>query len=130
MKNNSKLAPGPALLADPPLPIRPDTARILEWTTRALALLVAALGVLVLAGWIFDVPVLKSVVPGWVRMKVNTALAFILSGAALWLLLPREGAAAAVWRRASRACAAAVALVGFLTLTEEFLGWNLGLDQA
>lgn len=44
-------------------------------------------GSAVMAGWLFDIPALKSVLPVWVTMKFVTALAFVLSG---FLLLSIE----------------------------------------
>jgi len=89
--------------------------------------LVAALGCLVLVGWALNAEVLKSVLPGTVTMKANTALAFVLSGSALWTL---ASAGAGTWAgRVARACAGAAALIGLLTLGEYVLGWNLGIDQ-
>ena len=87
---------------------------------------VFALGVLVLAGWTFDVAVLKSVLPGWVTMKANTALAFALSGAALFLLSRKRSPKAGHW--AGRMLGAGVALVGLLTLIEYIFRCNLGID--
>src|SRR5581483_2835912 len=66
------------------------------------------------------------------------ALAFVLSGAALWLLAgasPAAGAASAATRPQNartwiaRACAAAVALIGLLTLVEYVFGWDLHIDR-
>jgi CheY-like chemotaxis protein len=84
-------------------------------------------GCLVLAGWMFDIAALKSVLPTWVTMKANTATAFVLAGTSLWLLRPER---ADPWRRRrGHRCAGAVALVGLLTLGEYLFGWDLGIDQ-
>jgi PAS domain S-box-containing protein len=50
---------------------------------RFAGLALPILGVAVLCGWLLDVAVLKSVVPGWAAMKPITAIAFILLGIAL-----------------------------------------------
>ena len=84
-------------------------------------------GLLVLVGWISDIPSLKSVLPSLAAMKPNTALAFILAGVSLWLL-QREQTSQST-RRIGQACAAVVALVGMLTLSEYVLDVDLGLDQ-
>ena len=84
-------------------------------------------GFLVLVGWISDIPSLKSVLPGLTTMKANTALAFILAGVSLWVL-QREQTSQRT-RRIGQACAAVVALVGMLTLSEYVLDLDLGLDQ-
>lgn len=92
----------------------------------ACGLAVLVLGVLVLLGWAFDVALLKSVLPGLVSMKANTAAGFLFGGAAL--LLSRERADTGR-RRAAQACAAAMALLGALTLAEHVVGWDLRIDQ-
>src|SRR6266481_1397953 len=84
-------------------------------------------GVLVLVGWISDIPVLKSVLPGLTTMKANTAVAFILAGVSLWVL-QREHTRQRT-RRIGQVCAAFVALAGILTLSEYVLDLDLGLDQ-
>jgi PAS domain S-box-containing protein len=81
---------------------------------------VAAVGLLAMTGWAFDVAALKSVVPGLATMKFNTALCFMLAGAALALRR----------RRALRlAGAAAVGLVAGLSLIEYLTGAGVGIDQ-
>src|SRR5256885_216689 len=56
----------------------------------AASLLVALIGALVLVGWMFDITMLKSVLPGLVTMKANTAIGMLLSGSALALLSLRK----------------------------------------
>lgn len=51
---------------------------------RLVGLLVALVGMTVLCGWALDISVLKSIRSGWVTMKANTALGFLLPGLALW----------------------------------------------
>lgn len=53
---------------------------------RLVAVLTAALGVMVLAGWAFGLPLLKSVLPGAMAVKVNTAVGLVLAGCALFIL--------------------------------------------
>jgi PAS domain S-box-containing protein len=84
----------------------------------------AGVGAVVLLGWAFELPRLRSVLPGLVEMKVNTAIAFGLAGASLLL---RRGVRAR--RRAAVACASVVALIGLLTVAEYLLGLDLGIDQ-
>ncbi|MEO6553004.1 MAG: PAS domain-containing protein, partial [Nitrospiraceae bacterium] len=84
-------------------------------------------GLLVLVGWIADIPFLKSVLPSLPTMKANTALAFTLAGVSLWIL-QREQTSQST-HRIGQACAALVALAGLLTLSEYVLDWDLGLDQ-
>lgn len=90
-------------------------------------LALAAVGAVVLPGWLFDIPFLQSIRPGWASMKANTALSLMLSGAALWQL---RDPASAGWRiRMALACASAAALIGLLTLTEYVGGLSLGIDN-
>lgn len=53
---------------------------------QAASLATLALGSAVLIGWLLENAGLKSIVPGFVSMKSNTALGFVLCGAALTLL--------------------------------------------
>ena len=46
---------------------------------KALGALVAAVGLVVLGGWLFGVPALVSLGPGWVAMKATTACGLLLS---------------------------------------------------
>src|SRR3989338_7790607 len=105
-------------------------ARVLWLLTSfawAASLIVILVGLVVLGGWAFDIIALKSVFPGLVTMKANTALAFVLAGVSLWLL--RSEQADQRTRQIAQACAAAVALLGLLTLSEYLFGWDLGIDQ-
>ena len=61
-----------------------------RWQASAFGLAAAgalSLGVggMVLAGWALDVGALKSILPGWVSVKPNPALAFVLTGIAFLL---------------------------------------------
>lgn len=98
-------------------------ARFPYWTS-AIAVLV---GLAALVGWAFDLPALKSVVPGVVSMKANTALAFILAGSSLLFL---KAIRPSRWTRTlAQLFPAIVALIGLLTVSEYLFGWNLGIDQ-
>ncbi len=80
------------------------------------------LGLVVLVGWYTGNRTLIQVLPQFVPMQYNTALGFVLSGAALLLLiLERERAAVAV--------GALAALVGALTLVEYVAQIDLRIDE-
>jgi ABC-type nitrate/sulfonate/bicarbonate transport system substrate-binding protein len=51
-----------------------------------LAYLVTFGGAIVMAGWILDIEVLKSILPMWVTMKFTTALLFFISGIILYVV--------------------------------------------
>ncbi len=112
-----------------------DCAEIVTHTTpffmmasETLSILIFFAGCTVLLGWALDIPVLKSILPGFVTMKANTALCFSLSGFALWLLqIKRLGNP--FFRRLGRIFGLAVLGTGLLTLSEYLLGWDLGIDQ-
>ncbi len=94
--------------------------------SMAVGALVGVIGVLVLAGWAFDIRVLRSLGPGPHEMKASTALAFVLLGLGL-ILLARPHTA--TWQRTVRRLAATLALLlGVVTLLEYATELNLGID--
>src|SRR5574337_1246390 len=99
----------------------------LRWIPQAVSAGAIVVGGLVLIGWWRDVAVLKVSASGFPTMHANTALAFVLIGVSLWLL---QAESVSGWSRpVAQVCAAAVALIGLLTLSEYLFGWDLGIDQ-
>ncbi|MEO6120294.1 MAG: response regulator [Terriglobales bacterium] len=87
------------------------------------AMALIALGLLVLTGWFFEVDRLKSVLPGFISMKANTALGFALAGAALLLLLRERTKPYAMM------LGSVVFLIGALNLVQYVFSVNLHIDQ-
>lgn len=85
------------------------------------SLLVLTLGLLVMVGWVFNIPVFKSVLPGLVTMKFNTAMAFCCSGIAL---LTRR-----THPRLSWGLAVFVTGLALLTLSQYVFDLDLRIDQ-
>ncbi len=94
---------------------------------RVASGLTIALGCLVLIGWQLDLAVLKSAIPGFVAMKVNTAICFVLAGSSLGLqtrqLQSSRGA------RIANGCAIGIVSIALLTICEYLWGWHLGIDE-
>lgn len=86
-----------------------------------------AVGAAVLAEWLCQVPLLKSVLPGFIAVKPNTAIAFMLAGGSLLLLTASPVPPART--RTGHTLALIVALIGALTLGEYLFGWQLGFDE-
>lgn len=102
--------------------------QLLYRLARLLGGIVFFIGLLVLVGWILDIQVLKSIQPNLVTMKVNTAIGFVLGGAALWLYAPfirKHRLRFAL----HRLCALAVGLIGLLTLIQHLYRVDFGIDQ-
>ncbi|MCQ9206716.1 MAG: hypothetical protein NG740_02390 [Omnitrophica bacterium] len=54
---------------------------------KSLGIIVTTVGIVVMAGWIFDIGILKSILPFWVTMKFTTAFSFLLSGITLYFIV-------------------------------------------
>ena len=106
----------------------PDHNRRFRVLPPLAGAVVILLGLLGLAGWAFDISALKSVWPGLVPMKANTAIALILAGVSL-LLHRHPEAFHPFLRRFGQLCALIVSVIGVLTLTEHLLSLDLGIDQ-
>src|SRR5680860_953553 len=104
----------PQSIENPSLPEK----QLRQSLTVAAAIGIAAivLGLVVLTAWVFDVPVIKSIRPGWAAMKANTAIGFILAGAALCLMQGRNASAWAI--PVAAVCALATTALGVATLVQ------------
>ncbi|MGE5324138.1 MAG: GGDEF domain-containing protein [Actinomycetota bacterium] len=90
---------------------------------RLAAYVAAGIGVLVLAGWIFNVPELTSLLPNVPSMKANTAFSFLLVAGCLYL------AAGGGHPRLCAVLALGAVSISALTIFEYVTGYSLGIDQ-
>jgi signal transduction histidine kinase len=97
------------------------------WMVAGIVVYLVVMGAVVLTGWVLHIPWLKSMVPGWATMKVNTALSVIVAAGALGLLgFPEAGLAGA---RLGRVLAALLLLLGVASLAENLLSLDFGIDD-
>lgn len=108
------------------------TSDRISGTLRRSSLISAAvsilIGITVLAGWVIDVPVLRSFWPDSASMKVLAAAALIMGGFALIFIL--NGARSHMRKLLTVALAAVVYALGFLNLLEYIFDADIGIDQA
>jgi len=88
--------------------------------------LMIALGLTTLAGWAFDVSVLRSLLPGAVSMNPWTALLFVAAGAAITFL--REPSRPS-FRNVAAALAGSITLFAIVKLIGIASGRDFGLDR-
>jgi signal transduction histidine kinase/CheY-like chemotaxis protein len=90
------------------------------WVTSSIALLV-------LVGWEWNISAFKSVLPGYISMKANTAIGIFLLALSAWLCRDKEPGKL----REGICCvlAGVGTLIGVLTLLEYIGGWNLRIDE-
>lgn len=91
--------------------------------SAALSILV---GGIVLVGWWLGIDGLKSLVPGLLTMKVNTALAFVLLGVGL---LARSRAIGTRWHRLAVVPLVAMMLLSAAVGSQDLTGRDWGIDQ-
>jgi two-component system, cell cycle sensor histidine kinase and response regulator CckA len=103
--------------------------RALRLASRIAAPAAVCLGLCVLAGWALGARVLVCLSPGLASMKFNTALCFVLTGSALWLLRNSRKPSSKWQRLAGQVIGAFVIVIGALTIFEYVSGHKLGVDQ-
>jgi len=100
---------------------------VLRKVGLTMCLLAIGLAIAVLLGWVYNIQVLKSIVPGAITFKANTAITMLLSGIAMALLY-RERI-----ENTSKICimilSLAVIALSALSLCEDFFFLDLGIDQ-
>lgn len=105
----------------------PNHIAALQVFSRKASVATVAIGAVVIFGWMFNIAALKSVLPGLVTMKANTAICLILGGWCLWLWhkpSPDESN-----RSRAQIFAAIVTLIGLLTLIQYATGSTSGIDH-
>jgi PAS domain S-box-containing protein len=93
---------------------------------RLIGLLTVLLGITVLFGWIFNIPVLKSVVRGYISMKFNTALCLIFLGLAFSFLTFEKSN---FYKKVSAVIILPVFIMSVLSLSQDLLHIDLGFDE-
>lgn len=94
--------------------------------SRVGGVLLCAGGIVVLFGWWQNITALQSIVPGMATMKPNTAVSFVLAGAALYLLV--DEAAGVRQRVVAGLLGGLVMVLGLAVLYEQLSGLNLHID--
>jgi PAS domain S-box-containing protein len=107
----------------------PGILRKLNQFVTACSVLAVAFGLWVLAAWMFHLPRMKSILPGQVAVKANTAACFVLIGFALWVLKKEPSPAVSGWRLVAKIAAVIASGVGLLSLLESIFGGDFGIDQ-
>ncbi len=88
-----------------------------------ISILTALLGFLVIAGWVFKIPVLESAFPGYVSMKLNTAICFIIAGFIFNLFLRNK------YRIVYLTFSGILILVAVASIFEDISHYDLGIDE-
>ncbi|MDB5090326.1 MAG: domain S-box protein, partial [Mucilaginibacter sp.] len=95
-------------------------------TIIVIAWLTIVAGITVMAGWVLNIPILQSVIPGFIAMKFNPALCFVLFGSALLFTQYKELKFSTPFFFILSGFGT---LIGIITLCQELLHLNTGIDQ-
>lgn len=78
---------------------------------------------LVIAGWLFHIPLLTSISPDFISMKFNTAICFLFTGISLVMIGKKNG------RNSCVVCLVIVILIAAITLSEYIFSIDIGIDE-
>lgn len=98
---------------------------------KVVAVLIVLTALLALGGWMFGIPQLTTVLPGYATMKPVTALCFLLCGISLWL---QDGAGMAptaaviIKQKLATVLALIAALIGLLSICQYLFVQDFGID--
>ena len=89
----------------------------------SVGVLVIAIGLIVIVGWVFNINILTTIIPGSISMKLNTAIGFLLSGI-LFICMVRDK-----WGKGCQFFSFLLLLFGVATFSQNLFDYNLGIDQ-
>ncbi|MBC7847894.1 MAG: HAMP domain-containing histidine kinase [Flavobacterium sp.] len=107
----------------PEAPIRIMTINYKPTLLTSVSLFTIILALSVITGWFFNVAILQSIVPGFISMKINTAICFLFSGILLMCLKMGR------WNNGCRLMAFFILAFGVATFSQNIFNYNLGIDQ-
>tara|TARA_R110002167_G_scaffold205954_3_gene409942 strand:- start:2019 stop:3608 length:1590 start_codon:yes stop_codon:yes gene_type:complete len=99
--------------------IHVSNTRALNW----IGIGTIIIGIVVALGWVFDIQLLKTILPGYVSMKLNTALGFILSGTIVLVFLQKK------LRTIGILLSGILTVLGLASLSQDIFAFDLGIDQ-
>ncbi|MEG3843412.1 PAS domain S-box protein [Microcoleus sp. herbarium14] len=116
--------------------IQPPSTPIaaLQSFSQKASLAVIAIGCTVILGWIFDLQLLKSILPGLPSMKFNTATCFILGGFSLFFQQQRRAELTTIkhekiYNYLTFSASFLIILISLITLVQYSFNLDLGIDQ-
>jgi PAS domain S-box-containing protein len=95
--------------------------------TKLASAVVIIISCIALLGWVANIDILKSIIPGAATMKANTAICFVLAGVTLWS--KTQPSQNNKLYDLSRLCTLIIFVIALSTLSQYFFGWNLGIDE-
>jgi PAS domain S-box-containing protein len=104
-------------------------AAMARWLAQLSSLTVGVAATLALIGWACDIGTLKSILPGLMPMNPVTALAFLFSVAALWVLCGIEAGPGWRSRQIAHLLALVVLFIGLHRLLGYLMNWPWVLDR-
>lgn len=90
---------------------------------KIVAIFAILLGFIVMIGWIFNIPILTTIIPSYASMKFNTGLLFVITGIHLYVLGMQK------WIPIRQFTCITLLIVGAITFSQSVLQVNFGIDE-